>query len=99
MEFAVSEDGREASVIGSCGYAGGLSLVDLTSGEHRVLGRESKAICGERVAYAGPLLAVARNAFPVPQGLPAAISLVDRESGTVVRSLPTPTEAVDLAAG
>jgi hypothetical protein len=98
MEFAVSGDGTEAAVLGSCGYAGGLSLVDLGSGARRVVGRERKTICGERVAYAGPLLAIARNPFPVPQGLPAAISLVERESGTVARTVAVQTEAVDLAA-
>jgi hypothetical protein len=96
MQLAISPDGSEAAVIGSCGYAGGLSLVDLATRTRRVFGRIDREICGERVAYSGNSVLVARNALPVPQGTPSAITVVDRATGRVTRSIPVPTDVLEL---
>jgi hypothetical protein len=96
MQFALSRDGMHAAAVGPCGYAGGLSYVDLDAGRVAVHGYP-QGICADRVAFldAGTV-ALARNAFPVPQGLPARLDLVDLATGRITLRRATPSEIVDL---
>jgi hypothetical protein len=100
MQFALDRKRRLVYGIGSCGYRGGLSRIDLNSGRSRLTGDPSSAsgrVCGERIAV-GPssLLVVAANPRPVPQGSASTLLLVDATTGALTRSVAVPSEALDL---
>jgi hypothetical protein len=107
MEFDLDPAQTAAYPVGSCGYAGGLSRIDLRRGRVRVLvppaapgagigGAARVGVCGEAVAASGDLLAVARRERPVPQRKPGAILLVDPATGRVLHTTATSAEPVDL---
>jgi hypothetical protein len=107
MELAADAAARRLYVIGSCGYAGGLSVIDLDAGLMRRLAAPvaggglagaPPAICGERIET-GPtgLLVVARTGRPVPvPESPGALLLIDAHDGRLLHTVPTPSEPVDL---
>jgi hypothetical protein len=96
IEFALDRVSRRLLVIGSCGYAGGLSLIDLRSGRARVLGYRHR-ICGERVAPAsGRVAVVAANQLPVPEGGAGLVKTVDLRSGKLVHRTDVEAEPLDL---
>jgi hypothetical protein len=101
MQFALDRKRRLLYAIGSCGYRGGLSRIDLKSGRSRVTGYPSSSssggVCGERIAI-GPksLIAVASNPTPVPQGSPSSLLLVDASTGHLIRSVAAPVETLDV---
>lgn len=101
MQFALDRKRGLLYAIGSCGYRGGLSRIDLKSGRSRVMGypsaSASSGICGERIAL-GPesLVAVASNPLPVPQGSPSNLLLVDASTGRLIRSVPASVETLDV---
>jgi hypothetical protein len=98
MEFGLSPDGRRAAAVGPCGYAGGLSIVDLAAGTVTVH-RYPQTICADRVAFLDrDTVALARNRLPVPQGARARLDLVDLTTGRITARRPTPSEVVDLLA-
>jgi hypothetical protein len=98
LELALSPDATHAAVVGSCGYAGGLSDVDLRPGGAVVHGHRG-TICAERVAFLDPAtVALARNRVPVPQGSPARLDVVDLATGRIETRHATPSEVVDLLA-
>jgi hypothetical protein len=95
MSFALDADRERAAVIGSCGYSGGLSLLDLVAGTTEVMGYPLR-ICGERVVFAGTsTVVIARNPLPVPQGRPSSLDTVDMTSGEVTQHVATPAESID----
>jgi hypothetical protein len=108
-EFARG-DGALLYVVGSCGYTGGMSLLDLHGGQSRVLVPARRAdpsgsatpstmtVCGQRaeVAPAG-VLAVGRIERAVPRlGPEGSVLLVDAATGRVRRTVVTPAEPLDL---
>lgn len=101
MQFALDRKRELLYAIGSCGYRGGLSRIDLKSGRSRVMGYPSSSassgLCGERIAL-GPesLVAVASNPLPVPKGSPSSLLLVDASTGRLIRSVPTSVETLDV---
>jgi hypothetical protein len=100
MQFALDGERKLVYAIGSCGYRGGLSRIDLARGTRRVTGDRSSAsggVCGERLVL-GPdsLIVVASNPQPVPQGGPSKLLLVDARTGQSIRSVATPVESLDL---
>jgi hypothetical protein len=101
MQFALDRKRGLLYAIGSCGYRGGLSRIDVKSGRSRVVGYPSSSassgICGERIAV-GPesLVAVASNPRPVPQGSPSSLLLVDASTGRLIRSVPASVETLDV---
>jgi hypothetical protein len=108
MEFALDERADEAFAIGSCGYGGGLSDIELRTGHTRVHrypaplppapGAERPGLCGERIALAGrATLLVAKNPIPVPQGLPSRLLRLTRD-GRVLDTVATPVEILDVVA-
>jgi hypothetical protein len=107
MELALDPSGRWLYAVGACGYAGGLSAIDLSTGQVRVLARPTgprqdtaplPAVCGERVeAETGGLLAVAKTGRRVPASTsPRALLDVDARTGLLRRAVATPSEPVDL---
>jgi hypothetical protein len=97
MEFTVDHGNQRLFALGSCGYTGGLSIVDLATGEADLLSRE---VCGERVVL-GPegTLLIATLPRPVPSlnAAGSALLVVDSTSGEVVREVSLPANPVDLA--
>lgn len=103
-------DAREVRLyaLGSCGYRGGLSRVDLGTGEVKVLAPtlpgvdfvRERLVCGERVSVGpGSLLVVGKTAQAVPQAdIPGSLLLVDSNSGRKIRTMDTPSEPVDVLA-
>jgi hypothetical protein len=106
MEFDLDPARATAYPVGSCGYTGGLSRIDLRRGSTRVLAPPAAPgtggppagtrVCGEAVAAGGCLLAVARRAMPEPRLKPGAILLVDPGAGRMLSATGTSAEPVDL---
>jgi hypothetical protein len=108
MEFAVQESAQRLYALGSCGYVGGLSVVDLAAGRtnrlappiRRTPGSEKlgpEAVCGERIELLDGLLAIARTARPVPDPeASGAVLLIDARDGRLLRAVSVPSEPVDL---
>ena len=98
MAFALSPDGGRVAAVGPCGYAGGLSVVDLAARTVAVRGYPD-TLCADRVAFLGArTVALARNRMPVPQGSPARLDFVDLATGRIVARRPTSSEVVDVLA-
>jgi hypothetical protein len=107
-ELAVNAATRRLYAIGSCGYTGGLSVIDLDRGRARRLaaptpggggaGAPQPPICGERIETGpGDLLSVARTSRPVPNPQsPGALLLIDARDGRLLHTVSTPSEPVDL---
>lgn len=87
--MAIAADTRHLYALGSCGYAGGLTRVALSSGEVTKLAvRPDSEICGEQIALSrvGGSLVVLSLPRPVPQMGRAggsAVLFVDPETGRV----------------
>jgi DNA-binding beta-propeller fold protein YncE len=109
MELGLDPERRWLYAIGSCGYTGGLSAIDLRSGAARLLAppsgprdpetlRSLPGICGERIeAGLGGLVVVAKTARAVPQPQASgAVLVVDGQNGRLLRTIATPSEPVDL---
>jgi hypothetical protein len=103
MRFAVDADGGYLYAVGSCGYSGGLSRLDLETGRANELAPEGFAptvnnlLCGEGVDI-GPdsLVVVAKTERPVPSAeIPGYLLLVNGETGRIIRSVEVPTEPID----
>ena len=98
MEFAISPEGTHAAAVGPCGYRGGLSLVNLRAGTVSVHGYPD-TLCADRITFLDArTVALARNRFPVPQGLPARLDVVDAATGRIRLRHSTASEVLDLLA-
>lgn len=110
MEFTYQVDGGRLFAAGSCGYSGGLSVIDLGTGSTRILAGPLPSptepapvrpgVCGERLALGrDSLLLIAKNRRPVPvRNQAGEILVIESGTGRLVRSLSIPSEAVDLLA-
>lgn len=98
-EFTIASGVGRIYAIGSCGYTGGLSMVDLASGQTQVLvaSRTIGAVCGERIVGLndGSLLVVAKTAMSVPSPVPGALLVLSKD-GKTLRMIPTSAESMDL---
>jgi hypothetical protein len=102
MEIGVDGSRGLIYAIGSCGYTGGLSVIDIGSGRIHLIGPPNAGpdgICGERVVVAnGGLLAVARTARPEPNpSAVGALVLVDSKSGRSIMQAKLVAEPIDIA--
>jgi hypothetical protein len=99
LEITVASAIRRIYAVGSCGYTGGLSMVDLSTSQTQVLvaSRSVDAICGERIVSRddGSLLVVAKTAVSVPYLVPGALIVLSKD-GTFLRMIPTSAESMDL---
>jgi len=109
MDFALDRRATDLYAVGPCGYTGGVSVVNVTTGWTRVLVPPGGLIppadgggllCGERAAL-GPrssVLVVGNTAVTVPQlGLHGRLLFLDTQTGTVRRTVDTPSEPIDVA--
>ena len=104
-DFALDLAGNRLYAVGSCGYVGGLSVLDLTSGKPRLLastqaGQTKTVPCGQRLAltWSGELVVgrVARlNASPYFGG---TLLYIDVATGAVLRTVTLSAEPVDVSA-
>lgn len=96
LTFALDRSGKTAFLLGSCGYAGGISAARLSGGTTRLAGG---AVCGERIAQLRDgLLLVASNPVPVASGTASRLLVVSSHTGRVLRTLAAPVETLDLLA-
>ena len=107
MQFTLDPLNRIAYAIGSCGYTGGLSRIDLGTGAAKLIGYPAppssgealrSGICGERVAIvSGSMLILAKLHKPVPQwGKSGALLIADGSTGQIIESIPVPSEPIDV---
>src|SRR5204863_605340 len=74
MEFVLSRDRVSAFALGSCGYAGGLSVVRVKAPfssptkipRSAVTGADGLGLCGERGTLDGSVLVLTQTRQPVP---------------------------------
>jgi hypothetical protein len=100
-DFTLDRAEGRVYAVGSCGYAGGFSVVDLASDRVRVLvppASPPAPVCGERTALApGSLLVVGKTERPSPiPGKRGALLLVDAKTGRLRGSISTPAEPIDV---
>lgn len=99
-DLGVDEYGQRAFIVGSCGYVGGLSVVDLRSGRTTVLvpAREGDPRCGERISVVpgGHTLVVAHTLRPVAAKGRTGKLLVLADDGRRLREIATSSEPIDI---
>jgi hypothetical protein len=100
-EFTLDRGEGRIYAVGSCGYAGGFSVVDLASDRVRVLvppASPPAPVCGERITPApGSLFIVGKIERPEPSpGKRGELLIVDAETGRLRRTISTPAEPVDV---
>lgn len=85
------------AVAGSCGYSGGLSVINLARVRRTVFSYPSRRLCGERVAWSeSSILAIAHNPVPVASGSPSDLLFFDTRRHRITRLVATPTEVLDV---
>jgi hypothetical protein len=85
------------AVAGSCGYSGGLSVINLAHARRTVFDHPSRRPCGERVAWsASSILAIAHNPVPVASGSPSDMLFFDTRRHRIARLVATPAEVLDV---
>jgi hypothetical protein len=107
MDLTLDRSGH-AFIEGSCGYAGGLSRIDIETGSVHVLRpahsgssgqpwANDDSICGERVAIiSSSALALVHNAVPVPALIPGWLQFVSVNDGHQLAKVRLPLEALDV---
>jgi hypothetical protein len=107
MDLTLDANGH-AFIEGSCGYAGGLSRIDIETGNVRVLrpahSRSSgqpwandDSLCGERMAIiSSSALALVHNAIPVPALIPGWLQFLSVNDGRQLAKVRLPLEALDV---
>ena len=99
--------------VGSCGYTGGLAVLDRETGSSRMLappgtpgagvpvtGRNDRTVCGERISAGSQSLVVigkTESVYPVLQHK-AVLLMMNGRAGRVLHRVRTPTDPIDLIA-
>jgi hypothetical protein len=99
-DFVVDQTTGALYEVGSCGYTGGLNVIDLKTGHAQaIVPPLNYNVCGERIAT-GPHSLLAIGKIPgsvIPRtDSPGALLLVDGRSGKLLHSIETPAGAVDI---
>jgi hypothetical protein len=85
------------AVAGSCGYSGGLSVINLARARRTVFSHPSRRLCGERVAWSeSSIIAIAHNPVPVASGSPSDLLFFDTRRHRITHLVATPTEVLDV---
>jgi hypothetical protein len=101
MDFFVDSDESHLYAVGSCGYRGGLSVVDLRTKETQVFGLGAYNICGDKVVEtltSKLVIAKALRPAPVVGELPRndGILVIDPASGKLLKTIATSGDPVDI---
>jgi hypothetical protein len=105
-DFAVGSDGNHLYLFGSCGYSGGMTVLDLASLKSTVIvqaepahGPPTKLPCGQSSAFvSGTLIALGHVGALLPNDVGGQILFVDSSTGRVERSVQVPSEPIAVAA-
>lgn len=103
MEFAADLDHHLLWPIGPCGYAGGISVIDVVRDKTRVLmppGQTKDNVCGSRVRFlrGDQDLVVAANPAPAPTGdsAPSSLIFINAENASSRQRVQLPAPVEDL---
>lgn len=105
-DFAVAPDGAHIVAFGSCGYSGGMAVIDLATQTSRVIVRAepahsspTKLPCGQSSVFVSKgLIALGHVAALLPSDAGGQILYVDSASGKVVQSVAVSAEPMALVA-
>jgi hypothetical protein len=104
--FAVAPDGMHIVVFGSCGYSGGMAVIDLTTQTSKVIVQAESAHspptnlpCGQSSLFvSNNLIALGHVGALLPSNAAGQILYVDSASGKVVQSVAVSAEPIALVA-
>lgn len=108
LDFEVDARTNGLYALGSCGYTGGLSRVDLETDRVKVLAPArsglhlhpawERAVCGERIALGpGSLLVVGMTRRSVPEAESSgSLLMIDGSSGRKIHTVAIPAEPLDV---
>jgi hypothetical protein len=101
LEFAQDPAGRFLYMSGTCAYTDGISRFDLRTRRVDVLApRDKGMLCGTRLLVTGDQLVLGANNPPFPEpDATSHVRIVDRRTGKLQRSIPTPGSIVDIETG
>ena len=105
-DFAVGPDGNHLYLFGSCGYSGGMAVLDLATMKTIVIVQAEPAHapptslpCGQSSTFvSGTLIALGHVGRLLPSDAAGQILFVDSSTGRVVRSVPVPSEPIAVVA-
>jgi hypothetical protein len=105
-DFAVGPDGNHLYLFGSCGYSGGMAVLDLATLRTSVIVQPepahappTKLPCGQSSAFvSGTLIALGHVGALLPIDAAGQILFVDSSTGHVERSVPVPSEPIAVVA-
>jgi hypothetical protein len=105
-DFAVAPDGAHIVVFGSCGYSGGMAVIDLATQTSRVIVRAEPAHspptslpCGQSSVFVSSnLIALGHVGALLPSDAGGEILYVDSASGKVEQSVAVSAEPIALIA-
>jgi hypothetical protein len=105
-DFAVTPDRSHIVATGSCGYSGGMAVIDLATQTSRVIVQAEPAHqpptdlpCGQSSAFVSSnLIALGHVGALLPTDAAGQILFVDASSGKVSRSVPVVSEPIAIVA-
>ncbi len=105
-DFAVGPDGNHLYLFGSCGYSGGMAVLDLATLRTTVIVQAqpayallTKGPCGQSSAFvSSALIALGHVSRLLPSDVAGQILFVDSSTGRVVRSVAVPSEPIAVVA-
>jgi hypothetical protein len=105
-DFAVGPDGNHLYLFGSCGYSGGMAVLDLATMKANVIVQAepayvflTKGPCGQSSAFvSSTLIALGHVGRLLPSDSAGQILFVDSSTGRVERSVQVPSEPIAVVA-
>jgi len=105
-DFTVGPDGSHLYLFGSCGYSGGMAVLDLASLRSTVVvqaepahGPPTNLPCGQSSAFVSDtLIALGHVGALLPSSAGGKILFVDSSTGRVERSVPVSSEPIAVVA-
>jgi hypothetical protein len=105
-DFTVGPDGSHLYLFGSCGYSGGMAVLDLATLKATVIVQAepahappTKLPCGQSSAFvSGTLIALGHVGALLPSPAAGEILFVDSSTGRVERSVHVPSEPIAVVA-
>jgi Tol biopolymer transport system component len=105
-DFAVTPDGTHIVVFGSCGYSGGMAVIDLKTQTSKVIVQAQPAHspptnlpCGQSSVFVSDrLIALGHVSALLPGDVAGQILYVDSASGKVQQSVAVSAEPIALVA-